>query len=99
TEPDSDGDDMECEDSVAKTNDESLQVEEGVDGAMGRRKGTVRLKGVSSKKRNAQLLTSPRRRLVQKGGEKVANGKNPKNQDMVKGTAGGGKPPKPKVDK
>lgn len=36
---------------------------------------------------------------VQKGVEQAAEGKNPRNQDMVKGIAGGGKPPKHKVDK
>lgn len=38
-------------------------------GGTGRKKGTVRLQGIISKKRNEQILTTPRRRQVQKGVE------------------------------
>ncbi|CAD5318106.1 unnamed protein product [Arabidopsis thaliana] len=60
-------------------------------------KGNGVLMGVSSKKRN--LLSSPRRRVLAKGGEQAGEGVNPTHQGMVKGSLGGNKPPKPKVIK
>ncbi|CAH8278812.1 unnamed protein product [Arabidopsis lyrata] len=99
THQDSDGDDMECEDTIENTNAGNPHVADGVYGVTGRKKGRVRLQGVSSNKRIAQLLTSPWRRQVQKGVEYVADDKTPRYQDMAKGTAGGGKPPKLKIDR
>ena len=60
-------------------------------------KGNGVLMGVSSKKRN--LLSSPRRRVLAKGGELAGEGVNPTHQGMVKGSLGGNKSPKPKVIK
>lgn len=95
----SDGEDMECENVADMTNAGDHLEAEGTDGVAGRRRGPIRLQGISSKKRNAHLLSSPRRRQVHKGAEQVTEGKNPRNQNMAKGAAGGGKPPKHKVDK
>ncbi|CAL9248470.1 unnamed protein product [Arabidopsis halleri] len=64
-----------------------------------KQRGPLLLKGISSKKRNVQQLTSPRKRVITKGGDQVNEGNTLKNHGTVKGTTGGGKPPKPKVDK
>ncbi|CAE6074831.1 unnamed protein product [Arabidopsis arenosa] len=64
-----------------------------------KQKGPLLLKGVSSKKRNVQLFTSPRKRNAAKGGDQGKEGNNPTSHGTVKGVPGGGKPPKPKVDK
>lgn len=62
-------------------------------------KGSLVLMGVSSKKRNAQLLASPRRRAVAIGSGQLKEDNNPTNQGTVNGLTGGNKPPKPKVNK
>ncbi|EFH51861.1 predicted protein [Arabidopsis lyrata subsp. lyrata] len=92
----SDGEDMDSENNEEKLKAENQLVADGVYGGMGRKKGTICLQGISSMKRNAHLLTSPRRRHVQKGVKQLTEGRNPRNQDMVKGMAGGDKPPKHK---
>ncbi|XP_023638979.1 uncharacterized protein LOC111830675 [Capsella rubella] len=61
--------------------------------------GPLILKGVSARKRNAQLLLSPRKRQVPHGLELVGGGHVSKLQEKAKGGVGGAKPPKPTVDK
>jgi len=43
------------------------------------------LKGVSSKKQNAQLPAAPRKRIIPKGGEQVSDRINPTHHGTVKG--------------
>ncbi|EFH53047.1 predicted protein [Arabidopsis lyrata subsp. lyrata] len=63
-----------------------------------KQRGPLLLKGVSSKKRIVQLLTSPRKRTTTKEGDQGTEGSIPTNHGTVKGATGGGKPPRPKVD-
>ncbi|CAL9230890.1 unnamed protein product [Arabidopsis halleri] len=94
------GDDDEVEESeqsdmVTTTTGATVAISERSQ----KQKGPLLLKGVSSKKRIVQLLTSPRKRTAAKGGDQGKEGNNPTNHGTVKGVPGGGKPPKPKVDK
>ncbi|CAA0288661.1 unnamed protein product [Arabidopsis thaliana] len=76
--------------------------EEGKDGDAGKGRtlrGVVALKGTSSKKRNVQLFSSPRKRSGPKGMEQISEGVEPKNRVTGKALRGGAKPPKPTVDK
>lgn len=59
--------------------------------------GVLVLQGVNSRKRNVQILTSPRKRTTSKTEIRIGNGLNPKDQDRAKGLLGGAKPPKPTV--
>ncbi|KAG7592953.1 Ribonuclease H domain [Arabidopsis thaliana x Arabidopsis arenosa] len=54
-----------------------------------KQRGPLLLKGVSSKKRNVQLLTSPRKRTTTKGGDQGTEGSIPTNHGTVKGATGG----------
>lgn len=62
-------------------------------------KGNIVLKGVSSKKRNVQMHTTPRKRPAPKTHAQISEGINPENQGTEKGIQGGAKPPKPTGDK
>ncbi|XP_023635009.1 uncharacterized protein LOC111829621 [Capsella rubella] len=74
--------------------EETVEKEDTAGDRSRRVRGSV-LAGAGSKKRIAQMLSTPRKRQAAKNGE----GGNPKPREMEKGGPAGSKPPKPKITK